>query len=129
MFYRGTAASCRNCAIAMGTTDFRGVRYERCPQCASVWIQLAALRALWVAMEPERPLHFADRPPDGRDRLCPDCNRSMAPAFLPHRVPVEWCDAHGVWLDPEELGVTLAAAYLDEERWWRELGGVVRSFT
>jgi len=109
--------------------EFRGVHYQRCPNCTSAWLDPGAMRAIWARMEPERPLRFTERPPDAADRLCPDCNRAMMPVFLPYHVPVEWCELHGVWLDPEELGVTLAAAYIDEERWWRDFGALARTFT
>jgi Zn-finger nucleic acid-binding protein len=129
MVYRSSAASCRACRVTMTASAHQGVSHERCPRCASVWIHPHALNVLWQKMQPERALHFTPRTAAGRSLECPSCARPMAPAYLPFAVPIDWCQAHGVWFDTDELGPTLAAAYLDEELWWREFGKLVRSFT
>ena len=129
MVYREPMVSCRVCRIAMVPSEHLGVRYARCERCASVWIHPHALDMLWQKMQPERALRFTDRPTGTRQLDCPSCARPMATTYLPFNVPVDWCEGHGVWFDTDDLGPTLAAAYLGEDQWWREFGELSRRFT
>jgi hypothetical protein len=44
------------------------------------------------------------------------CSEPMVPVRV-LAVPLDWCQDHGVWFDPEELATTLAAAAMPLEDW------------
>ena len=128
MPYRGRSVVCLTCRAEMGGEDLEGVGYARCGSCDSVWISVEGLRLLVERMGAAAPLALEARKGE-LFRPCPECNASMAHATLAPAIPVDWCEAHGVWFDPAELGVALAAAYTDEKEWWRQFGKLVKGFT
>lgn len=47
-------------------------------------------------------LSFEPLPAQGPARLCPVCEQRMSSVTL-ERIPLDRCDKHGIWFDPEEL--------------------------
>jgi Zn-finger nucleic acid-binding protein len=126
MAYRGKTIVCVVCRVEMGNDIMRGVGFNRCATCDGVWIAGPALEELATKMGGA----VAFTPREGsRARSCPTCGGALAHMLIAGAVPIDRCEAHGVWFDRDELGVTLAATYTDEKEWWRQFGELIRSFS
>lgn len=78
------------------------------------------LVSMWTQMSPyagEPALAPRERG-GARERNCPSCENMMERLQL-RSVPIDRCQAHGVWFDRTELEVGLAAALMAEEEWFR----------
>ncbi len=106
--YRDSQDRCPRCGIAL--IDARAAR--GCPQCRGLWVSMEALGTMAKAMQ-QAPMPLAfDFEPDPRQPLpCPMCNEAMATWKL-FTVPLDRCDKHGVWFDPDELAQVLLAVWV-----------------
>lgn len=97
------------CPVCATPLDGSGAGAWRCPSCAGAFVSDAALRARLEAMagRPVGPLGGGSH--DGPARRCPHCAAVMRRSRLA-TVPIDRCDDHGFWFDPDELAQVLAAA-------------------
>jgi len=74
-------------------------------------VLLAILRQ--IHRDDRRPLHEMMKRRWPSTRACPTCGALMGAHEL-GGVPVDWCGAHGVWFDRDELDQTLRGACYEE---------------
>lgn len=97
---------CPRCSI---TLDAYRSGMWRCPACTGVLVTDAALQeSLLEAGSTAVMVGGAARPSDGL-RACPRCGDAMAAIWWSQQ-PVDRCERHGTWFDPDELAPVLRAA-------------------
>lgn len=111
------------CPLCHGQTrniDFDGVNIDVC-ELHGAWLDHGELvRITEVERRALGSFVWADlfrdeiRPPrdERRDLACPRCDKPML-RELYHEVLIDWCPAHGVWLDRGELAAILNNLRLD----------------
>ncbi len=125
MAYRDSHRVCPVCGVAFESMRVGPRRFDRCKQCGGIWLDWATLVSMWTQMSPYagQPELTPRRPGVGaRERSCPSCQNMMERLSL-REVPLDRCQAHGVWFDRGELEVSLAAALMGQEEWFRAFMG------
>ena len=113
----------KQCPICPGCELYRRGKFLDCKQCNGSWIPETTLREMLHEMKTlEKPkmesLLSASLAPSRA--ACPVCRKRMATRDL-MKVPVEWCESHGLWFDRAELETVLYRTARNETRESREL--------
>lgn len=100
MAYRDDRATCPACATAL---EAAGTRMT-CSKCRGVLVPAAELDDMLHSMSPDDARGLDERLTAGTEapRPCPRCAVPMDAVVL-ERVPVDRCQAHGIWFDGKEL--------------------------
>jgi Zn-finger nucleic acid-binding protein len=108
---------CPLCKRALNPLEIAGNKYETCHGCRGSWVELATLTKMWDQMASLAQLPaFVARTGGAGPRPCPTCRQLMDRVAL-KLVPLDRCEAHGIWFDHLELETALAAAMLPEHTW------------
>jgi Zn-finger nucleic acid-binding protein len=126
VIYRDLFQICLSCGSPLRHIAIAAGSYEKCVSCGGVWMEHGALQGMWAFMRPINPLVFHPRTTGRKERMCLRCDKPMERVSLGHGVPVDRCATHGIWFDPEELAVSLAAAALNDEQWHEQFTETVR---
>jgi Zn-finger nucleic acid-binding protein len=129
VIYRDVFQLCLACGAPLRRVTVANGTYEKCVTCGGVWIEAAALRALWNNMNPINTLVFKPRTTGHQERMCLRCEKPMLRENLGHGVPIDRCKDHGIWFDPEELALSLAGATLNDEQWHEMFTETLRRLT
>jgi hypothetical protein len=109
----------RDLACPVCTTSelvFFGDRYA-CGGCGGTFVQNAAFEAMVMDVAKELfQLPAATGAPG--PRACPVCKEAMLVDDV-EQVPIDRCQQHGLWFDPNELAITLERASGQFEKGWR----------
>jgi Zn-finger nucleic acid-binding protein len=117
VIYRDSFPLCLTCGVALRMARVGTNTFARCPSCQSALVDHVTFAAMWAEMAPGRlPPRYEPRKFGHAPRHCPSCSEPMVPVRV-LAVPLDWCQEHGVWFDPEELATTLAAAAMPLEAW------------
>jgi Zn-finger nucleic acid-binding protein len=117
VIYRDSFPLCLTCGDTLGAARVGANTFARCPRCLSALVGHDTFAAMWAEMAPGRqPPSYVPRRFGHAPRHCPSCREQMVPVRV-LEVPLDWCEDHGVWFDPEELATTLAAAAMPLEDW------------
>jgi len=105
MAYRDGFERCPRCHVELA--DARSAR--GCRECGGLWLDeptLAEMVQTMVPAEPLAPLVLAVLERAEPPLACPACGTAMrAVTFC--GVPIDRCDAHGIWFDARELETAL----------------------
>jgi Zn-finger nucleic acid-binding protein len=112
---------CPRCARPLESRQRAGFHYDLCNACGGTFIDGATLAAMWHELaraNDEAPLPQPRARPAIYRLPCPACGGRMARVDV-MGVPVDRCDADGLWFDPPELEIVLMAATLPFHEWLR----------
>lgn len=99
--FRTDSRSCPRCKV----TTLSARPLERCERCTGCWVANEILLERVAAMQGARPaIEVTQRFGEPVPCVCCAAPMRMLGFF---GVPVDACDAHGVWFDAEELQVVL----------------------
>jgi Zn-finger nucleic acid-binding protein len=104
MTYRRMETQCITCKVPMveERTPYGG-SYDRCPTCASIWMEVAVFLDLLHREQPKLKVEELMEHNDGTPRRpCPRCGEKMSIAWL-EILQLDQCLEHGVWFDQGEL--------------------------
>ena len=118
---------CPRCSVDLKTEKMEGVAVDRCPTCWGTWLDKGefaqllskSLHALRFSKEEvdsvlKGLVQGADAPKaqPGQALACPRCGKVMGKVHhnASRLVPLDRCDAHGLWLDAKELKQAQVAA-------------------
>jgi Zn-finger nucleic acid-binding protein len=108
--YRDAFEQCPRCGVEL--VDARSAR--GCPRCGGMWLSEAVLIEMVLEMLPPElfgehvgaHLQFTPAFQPSTPIPCPACHESMSFETM-HDIVVDRCAEHGIWFDPEELGLVL----------------------
>ncbi len=118
---------CPRCSVDLKTEKTDGVEVDRCPTCWGTWLDKGEFSQLlsrslhtlrFTEEETDAALkglvHEANTPKAKPEPLlpCPRCGKSMGKVRhnAARLIPLDRCDAHGLWLDAKELKQAQVAA-------------------
>jgi Zn-finger nucleic acid-binding protein len=112
----GEPLPCPVCATDLAPRSLSGLAVQECGTCCGLWVPVANFDALVAHArehQPPRPTDglqptTVERPPPAATvayRACPACRQLMNRKNFARisGVIVDWCRAHGTWLDVDEL--------------------------